>query len=170
MGAVGSDQAKEDFMFRGSMLFILLLSVFTFAQAPDQPLALSEGSVVALQVEPNPLNSTFVYDFELCCGYPYPPGGFLGNGFAYVNGHFNLFFKYAGQQKGFTVTGVIDTAFAPQPLNKFCVLKSFTLKNMTLENQGGMFFHGLVGEYSQQFCQRNGVFWSAGGELTVHAP
>ncbi len=32
--------------------------------------SLSEGSVVALQISPNPLNNILTYDFELCCGYP----------------------------------------------------------------------------------------------------
>ena len=131
--------------------------------------SLSEGSTVSLQVEPNPLNGTFVYDFELCCGLPSGPGGFLGNGFAYVDGYFDLFFKQPEAKNGYGFYGIIDTWYAPQAISNYCTVQSATLKDGVLTSPTGALIPNLVAEYSQMFCQRDGVYWLGPGGLTVHA-
>jgi len=146
----------------GVLVFFILLGV-AVAQS------LSEGSVVGLQVEPNPLNSTFVYDFELCCGYPSGPGGFLGNGFAYVDGEWTLFYKYPQQKAGYSFSGTIDTWYTPQSISSYCTIQSGTLKDGEIMLGDKVVGTGLVAEYSQLFCQRDGVYWLGPGGLTVHA-
>ena len=142
--------------------FFLLLGV-----AAGQ--SLSEGSVVGLQVEPNPLNSTLVYDFELCCGFPSGDGGFLGNGFAYVDQELTLFYKYPQLTNGYSFSGTIDTWYIPQAISKYCTMQSGTLKDGEMILGERVVGTGLVAEYSQLFCQRDGVYWLGPGGLTVHA-
>jgi len=131
--------------------------------------SLSEGSVVGLQVEPNPLNNTMVYDFEMCCGFPAGPGGFLGNGFSYAEDKFTLFYKYPGATIGYSFSGTIDTWDTPQVLTKNCFVQSGTLKNGNVMLGTRAAATGMVAEYSQLFCQRDGVYWVGPGGLTVHA-
>jgi hypothetical protein len=131
--------------------------------------SLSEGSVVGLQVEPNPLNGTFVYDFEVCCGYPSGPGGFLANGFAYAEDKFSLFYKYPGATEGYSVSGNIVTWDSPQAISKNCTVQSGTLNNAEITIGTKVIATGMVAEYSQLFCQRDGVYWVGPGGLTVHA-
>jgi len=145
-----------------SLAFLLLLGV-----AVGQ--SLSEGSLVGLQVEPNPLNSTLVYDFELCCGYPSGPGGFLGNGFAYVDREWTLFYKRPPQITGYSFSGTIDTWYTPQAISNYCTMQSGTLKDGEIALGDKLLGTGLVAEYSQLFCQRDGVYWLGPGGLTVHA-
>ena len=142
---------------------VALLSVACVGQT------LSEGSIVALQVEPNPLNGASVYDFELCCGSPGGSGGFLGNGFAYVDGTFTAFYKFPGATAGYSVTGTISTWDGPRVLSKYCTVQSGMLSDVTIELPTGKVANGLVAEYSQLSCQRDSVYWLAGGGLTVHA-
>jgi hypothetical protein len=75
------------------IVFVLLLGT-AFAQS------LSEGSVVGLQIMPNPINTTITYDFELCCGFPAGAGGYLGNGFDYKNAEFTAYWKGAQEKVG----------------------------------------------------------------------
>jgi hypothetical protein len=131
--------------------------------------SLSEGSIVGLQIEPNPLNSTFVYDFEMCCGFPVGPGGYLGNGFAYVDGKFSLYYKYPRTTVGYSFSGTIDTWDPQQQVSKNCIVQSGTLKNGEVTYGTKVIATGMVAEYSQLFCQRDGVYWSGPGGLTVHA-
>jgi hypothetical protein len=151
-----------------SKLFAILFALFLLlGVAVGQ--SLSEGSVVGLQVEPNPLNSTFVYDFEVCCGYPSGPGGFLGNGFAYVDGEFTLLYKYPGTKTSYSFSGTIDTWYTPQTISNYCTIQSGTLKDGEIMLGDKVAGTGLVAEYSQLFCQRDGVYWLGPGGLTVHA-
>lgn len=131
--------------------------------------SLTEGSVVGLQVEPNPLNSTFVYDFELCCGYPSGPGGFLGNGFSYFDRAWTLFYKRPQQTAGYSFSGTIDAWYIPQSISNYCTMQSGTLKDGEIMLGDKVVGTGLVAEYSQLFCQRDGVYWLGPGGLTVHA-
>ena len=131
--------------------------------------SLTEGNVVGLQVSPNPLNSTLVYDFELCCGIPQGPGGFLGNGFSYFNDKFSLFYKHSGQTTGYSFSGNIDTWDTPQVISRHCTVQSGTLKNGKVTLGTKAVATGMVAEYSQMFCQRDGVYWTGPGGLSVHA-
>ncbi len=149
-------------------LHLLTVTLFLlFGAAWGQ--SLSEGSVVGLQVEPNPLNNTFVYDFEMCCGFPSGPGGFLGNGFAYVNDKFSLFYKHSGQVFGYSFSGNIDTWDTAQVISKNCIVQNGTLKNGKVTVGTKEVATGMVAEYSQLFCQRDGVYWAGPGGLSVHA-
>jgi hypothetical protein len=150
-------------------IVVALLSVVVLVPIPASGQALSEGSVVALQVLPNPLNGTFTWDFELCCGEPAGYGGFLGNGFAYVDGTFTAFYRYPGEKAGYSVTGTIGTWDTGQIVSKYCTVQSATLQEVALEAPTGKVTNNLVAEYSQLFCQRDGVYWLGGGGLTVHA-
>ena len=151
-----------------SKLFAIFFGSFLLiSMAAGQ--SLSEGSVVGLQVEPNPLNSTFVYDFELCCSYPSGIGGFLGNGFAYVDGEFTLLYKYAGAKNGYSFSGTIDTWYTPQAISNYCTVQSGSLNDGEIMLGDKVVGTGLVAEYSQLFCQRDGVYWLGPGGLTVHA-
>jgi hypothetical protein len=154
-------------MFSNKLLAVFLAFSLLLGVATAQ--SLSEGSVVGLQVEPNPLNSTFVYDFELCCGYPSGLGGFLGNGFAYLDGGFNLFYKYPGAKTGYSFSGTIDTWYTPQAISNYCTIQSGTLNDGEILLGDKVVGTGLVAEYSQLFCQRDGVYWLGPGGLTVHA-
>jgi len=145
----------------GFIAFVLLLGT-----ALGQ--SLSEGSVVGLQVLPNPINNIITYDFELCCGYPGPPGGFLGNGFAYINGEFTAFMKRPKQASGFLFTGSIVAWKTPQVIDRYCTVQSATLQNGTMSYGTVQLGTGMVAEYSQQFCEQDGVYWSGPGGLTVH--
>jgi hypothetical protein len=149
-------------------LLLLAISVFLLLGAAWGQ-TLSEGSVVALQVEPNPLNGTFVYDFEICCGIPQGQGGFLGNGYSYVENTFSLFYKYPGQVNGFSLSANIDTWDTPQVVSKNCNVQSGTLNNATITQGTKVIGTGMVAEYSQLFCQRDGVYWVGPGGLSVHA-
>ncbi|MFZ0798909.1 MAG: hypothetical protein WCA13_16165 [Terriglobales bacterium] len=131
--------------------------------------SLTEGSVVGLQVEPNPLNGTFVYDFELCCGIPQGAGGYLGNGFGYANGGFSLYYKYPGQANGYSFSGTVDTWDTQQAISKNCTVQSGTLKDGQVTLGTKVQATGMVAEYSQMFCQRDGVYWVGPGGLSVHA-
>jgi hypothetical protein len=131
--------------------------------------SLSEGSVVGLQMEPNPLNSTIVYDFEVCCGFPSGSGGFLANGFAYAQGKFSLYYKYPGATEGYSFSGTIITWDPPQEISKNCTVQSGTLNDGEITVDAKVIATGMVAEYSQLFCQRDGVYWLGPGGLTVHA-
>jgi hypothetical protein len=131
--------------------------------------SLSEGSAVGLQIELNPLNSTTTYDFELCCGYPAGSGGFLGNGFSYVDSKFSLFYKFPGATNGYSFSGAIDTWDTPQVVSKNCTVQSGTLNNVQITLGAKVIASGMVAEYSQLFCQRDGVNWIGPGGVTVHA-
>jgi hypothetical protein len=147
---------------------VVAITVFLlFGSAWGQ--SLSEGSVVGLQIEPNPMNGTFVYDFEICCGFPAGSGGFIGNGFSYVENNFSLFFKYPGQVNGYSVSGTIDTWDPAQTVSKNCIVQSGTLNNAQVTQGTRVVATGMVAEYSQLFCQRDGVNWVGPGGLTVHA-
>ncbi len=130
--------------------------------------SLSEGSVVGLQVLPNPVNTNIAYDFELCCGYPYGPGGFLGNGFAYVNGEFTAYIKRPQQKVGYLFTGMIGAWRKPQVIDRYCTVQSATLHDGTISYGSTQLGTGMVAEYSQQFCVQDGVYWSGPGGLIVH--
>jgi hypothetical protein len=131
--------------------------------------SLSEGSTVGLQIEPNPMNGTWVFDFEICCGIPTGNGGFLGNGYAYAENKFSLFYKYPGQVNGYSVSGTIDTWNTPQIVSKNCIVQSGTLNNAEITQGTKVVAAGMVAEYSQLFCQRDGVYWVGPGGLSVHA-
>jgi hypothetical protein len=155
-------------MGNNNKLFAIFFAFFLFlGVAVGQ--SLSEGSVVGLQVEPNPLNSTFIYDFELCCGYPSGAGGFLGNGFAYVEGEWTLFYKFPQGKNGYSFSGTIDTWYTPQAISNYCTIQSGTLKDGEIMLGDQVVGTGFVAEYSQLFCQRGGVYWLGPGGLTVHA-
>jgi hypothetical protein len=149
-------------------LHLLAITVFLLMGAAWGQ-SLTEGSVVGLQVEPNPMNRTFVYDFEVCCGYPAGPGGFLGNGFSYADDRFSLFYKHSGQVFGYSFSGNIDIWDTPQTISKNCTVQSGTLKNGQVTLGMQVVATGMVAEYSQLFCQRDGVYWSGPGGLSVHA-
>ncbi len=149
-------------------LLLLTITLFLLLGAAWSQ-SLSEGSVVGLQIEPNPLNGTFVYDFEICCGFPAGSGGFLGNGFAYVENQFSLFYKYPGQVNGFSFSGTIDTWDTAQAISKNCSVQSGTLNNAQITQGTKVVATGMVAEYSQLFCQRDGVYWVGPGGLSVHA-
>lgn len=150
------------------MIRVALVILVLMGSALGQ--ALTEGAVVGLQVEPNPVNSTFVYDFELCCGIPQGPGGFLGNGFSYAQGKFSAFYKYPGQQNGWSFSGSIDRWLTSQTISKYCTVQNGTLKNGVIVTPEKISVTGLAAEYSQMFCQRDGVYWSGPGGLSVHSP
>jgi hypothetical protein len=141
--------------------FLLLLGT-AFGQA------LSEGSVVALQISPNQINNILTYDFELCCGYPYGPGGFLGNGFAYINGEFTAYWKGPRQTIGYLFSGAIVAWSTPQVIDRYCTVQSATLHNGTIAYGSKQLGTGMVAEYSQLFCEQDGVYWLGPGGLTVH--
>jgi len=141
--------------------FVLLLGT-AFGQS------LSEGSVVGLQILPNPINNIVTYDFELCCGYPAGAGGFLGNGFAYVNGEFTAYVKRPPQEKGYLFTGAIVAWSEPQVIDRYCTVQSATLHDGTISYGSTQLKTGMVAEYSQLFCEQDGVYWSGAGGLTVH--
>jgi hypothetical protein len=149
-------------------LLLLAITVFLLIGAAWSQ-SLTEGSVVGLQVEPNPMNRTFVYDFEICCGYPAGSGGFLGNGFSYAENKFSLFYKYPGATSGYSVSGIIDTWDPPQTISKNCTVQSGTLTNGQVTLGTKAVATGMVAEYSQLFCQRDGVYWAGPGGVTIHA-
>ncbi len=153
-------------MFSNKLVAIFFAFQLLLGVAVGQ--SLSEGSVVGLRVEPNPQNSTFVYDFELCCGYPSGNGGFLGNGFSYANREFSLFYKYPGMTAGYAFSGSVDAWFTPQAIGD-CTLQSGTLNDGQIALGTKIIGEGLIAEYSQLFCQRDGVYWLGPGGLTVHA-
>ncbi len=130
--------------------------------------SLSEGSVVALQISPNPLNNILTYDFELCCGYPEGQGGYLGNGFAYVNGEFTAYMKRPKQEVGYLFVGAIVAWSAPQVIDRYCTVHSATLHDGTIAYGSKQLGTGMVAEYSQLFCEQDGVYWLGPGGLTVH--
>lgn len=141
--------------------FLLLLGA-AFGQS------LSEGSVVGLQVLPNPDNNIITYDFELCCGFPAGLGGYLGNGFDYRNAEFAAYFKGPQQTVGYLFTGTIIAWAEPQVIDPFCSIHSATLDEGKILYGTKQIGTGLVAEYSQLFCQQDGVYWLGPGGLTVH--
>jgi hypothetical protein len=141
--------------------FLLLLGT-AFGQS------LSEGSVVGLQVLPNPVNNIITYDFELCCGYPAGPGGYLGNGFDYGNAEFTAYWKGPLQKIGYLFTGNIAVWKAPEVIHPFCTVQSATLRDGTISYGSKQLGTGLVAEYSQLFCEQDGVYWLGPGGLAVH--
>lgn len=151
------------------MKLLLLTTTFFLLLGTAWSQALSEGSIVGLQVEPNPLNNTMVYDFEMCCGFPAGPGGFMGNGFSYADGQFSLYYKYPQARVGYSFSGTIDTWEPQQQVSKNCFVQSGTLKEGAINLGTKAVAIGMVAEYSQLFCQRDGVYWSGPGGLTVHA-
>ncbi len=129
---------------------------------------LSHGSVVGLQIEPNPLNGTLVYNFEVCCGIPQGQGKFLGNGFAYAENALSLFYKSPSATNGYSLTAVIDTWNTPQQVSQNCTVQSGTLQDAQITLGTKVLATGMVAEYSQLFCQRDGVYWLGPGGLSVH--
>jgi hypothetical protein len=152
-------------MFGNKLLAIFIAVHVLLGAAVGQ--SLSEGSVVGLQIEPNPQNSTFVYDFELCCGFPSGNGGFFSNGFGYADREFSLFYKYPGATAGYTFSGSVKNWFTPQAIGD-CTLQSGTLDDGQIAVGTKIIGEGLTAEYSQLFCQRDGVYWLGPGGLTVH--
>ncbi len=148
-------------MRKGFVAFVLLLGS-AFGQA------LSEGSVIGLQVLPNPINSIITYDFELCCGFPEGPGGFLGNGFAYVNGEFTAYWKGPYEKAGYRFTGTIVAWKTPRAIDRNCTVQSAALQDGTISYGSKQLGTGMVAEYSQLFCEQDGVYWLGPGGLTVH--
>jgi hypothetical protein len=149
-------------------MFLLAISVFLLLGAAWSQ-TLSEGTVVGLQIEPNPLNATMVYNFEVCCGIPQGEGKFLGNGFAYAENTFSLFYKYPGQANGYSLSGTIATWDTAQAVSKNCSVQSGTFQNIQVTQGTAVLATGMVAEYSQLFCQRDGVYWVGPGGLSVHA-
>jgi hypothetical protein len=149
-------------------LHVLAITVLLLIGAASGQ-SLSEGSVVGLQVEPNPLNGTMIYDFEICCGYPAGKGGFLGNGFSYNDNAFSLFFKFPGASNGYSFSGTVENWDTPQVVSKNCTVKSGTLTNGQITLGTKVVASGMAAEYSQLFCQRDGVYWVGPGGLSVHA-
>jgi hypothetical protein len=141
--------------------FVLLLGT-AFGQA------LSEGSVIGLQIIPNPVNLEFTYDFELCCGFPAGKGGFLGNGFDYVDPAFTAYWKAPQAEAGYLFTGTIVAWSKEQVIDRYCTVKSANLRDGTIAYGNKQIRTGLVAEYTQQFCVDDGVYWSGPGGLTVH--
>jgi hypothetical protein len=141
--------------------FLLLLAT-AFGQS------LSEGSVVGLQFMPNPENKIFTYDFELCCGYPSGPGGYLGNGFDYRSTEFTAYWKGPQQTAGYLFTGTIVSWAEPQVIDPICTIRSATLNDGKILYGSKQLGTGLVAEYSQLFCEQDGVYWLGPGGLTVH--
>ncbi len=141
--------------------FVLLLGT-TFGQS------LSEGSVVGLQILPNPVNNDVTYDFELCCGYPAGGGGFLGNGFGYGNLEFTAFWKYPQEKVGYLFTGTIVAWSEPQVIDQYCTVQSATLHEGTVSYGSKQLKTGMVAEYSQLFCEQEGVYWLGPGGLSAH--
>jgi hypothetical protein len=148
-------------MSRVFIAFVLLLGT-AFGQS------LSEGSVVGLQIEPNPVNNIVTYDFELCCGYPAGPGGYLGNGFDYGKVDFTAYWKGPQETIGYLFTGAIAAWSEPQVIDAYCTVQSATLHDGTISYGSKQLKTGLVAEYSQLFCQQDGVYWLGPGGLTVH--
>jgi hypothetical protein len=148
-------------MRRVFIAFLLLLGT-AFGQS------LSEGSVVGLQILPNPVNNIITYDFELCCGYPAGPGGYLGNGFDYGNAEFTAYWKGPLQKIGYLFTGNIAAWKAPEVIDPFCTVQSATLRDGTISYGSKQLGTGLVAEYSQLFCEQDGVYWLGPGGLAVH--
>jgi len=141
--------------------FVLLLGT-AFGQS------LSEGSVVGLQILPNPLNGMITYDFELCCGLPSGRGGYLGNGFDYANAEFTAYWKGPQEKDGYLFTGTIVNWKTPEMVDPFCTIQSATLQDGTISYGTKQLVAGMVAEYSQLFCQQDGVYWLGPGGLTAH--
>jgi hypothetical protein len=120
--------------------------------------SLGEGGVNAAQLIPG-----VAYDFELCCGGP--GSGFVGNGFAYDDGMFHLYYKGTGCLEGCSVNGTIDTWFYPQSISKYCTVQSALL---TVNLDSFRWYGNVPAEYSQIFCVENGNHWSGPGGLVVH--
>lgn len=135
------------------LLAVLALSVAALPQS------LTMGGVTGAQlVIPN-----VAYDFELCCGGKL--GAFVGNGFDYTDGNFNLYYKGRGCLYGCSFVGTIDTWFYPQSLGKYCTIQSGLL---TGSFSAMRYYTNVEAEYSQAFCVKNGNHWASGGSLTVH--
>ncbi len=149
-----------------SMSKVFVVFVIMLGTALGQ--SLSEGSVVGLQVLPNPVNNIVTYDFELCCGIPTGDGGYLGNGFEYVNGQFTAYWKAPQGKAGYLFTGNIGVWSEPQVIDQYCAVHSATLHEGTISYGSKQLATGLAAEYSQLFCQQDGVYWLGPGGLTVH--
>jgi hypothetical protein len=67
------------------------------------------------------------------------------------------------------LSGTIDTWDTPQAISKNCSVQSGTLQNAQITFGTKVVATGMVAEYSQLFCQRDGVYWVGPGGLTVHA-
>jgi hypothetical protein len=145
---------------------VFIASFLLLATAFGQ--SLSEGSVVGLQILPNPDNKIVTYDFELCCGFPAGLGGYLGNGFDYVNTKFTAYWKWPQQTDGYLFTGTIVAWAEPQVIDPFCTIRSATLNDGQISYGSTLLGTGKVAEYSQLFCQQDGVYWLGPGGLTVH--
>lgn len=145
------------------VISLLFLSTFSFCQTP----VLSEGSTVSMQLIPNPGQGA-TFDFELCCGEPQGKGGYLGNGFAYIDNNFTLYIKTTTMPIGYKVEGTIGQWFLPQPISPYCTVLSASLNEVTIYPTNGDIVTGLVGEYSQLFCGANGSYWAGPGGLTAH--
>lgn len=145
-------------LFPLPLLVILALAIAASAQV------LSEGSVVALQVLTNPDNSQVVYDFELCCGIQDGEGKFLAPGFGYDGSYFAL------SDHGYQFAGTLYDFDDPVRIDDVCYSQTATITDGILELPDAKKVNGLVADYSQVFCEQDGVYWSAGGGLSVHSP
>jgi hypothetical protein len=135
---------------------LLFLAGTVFGQS------LGMGGVAAVRPIPP---CCIAYDFLLFAGGP--AEGFIGNGFAYEDGRFDLAFKGAPFcTNGCTFNGDITTWFAPQALPDGCRIQSALLDNGALYIEG-KYLTGLKATYSQLFCTTAGN-WGSGGTLTVH--
>lgn len=154
-------------MKRFLLAIALLLGSLTLT-ANAQYQNLSEGSVVSLQNFPNPVTGKFNYDFELCCGIPGGPGGYLGNGFAIHDGTVTLFYKLPKATQGFYFTGEVDIWNYPVAIDKNCVIQTGTFKNGLLSYGTKVLGTNFRAEFTQTFCQLDGEGWDGPGGLQVH--
>jgi hypothetical protein len=151
------------------LFLVLLFGTFALTSLPAHGQSLAEGSVVSLQVEPNPVNGSLVWNFETCCGdEALGHGGFLGNGFAYTNGTFSAFYKYPGQKTGYGFGGTIGP-LSSSAVTADCVVQSAEITDAVITEPNGTPVTGLVANYVQLFCQRDGVIWVGPGGFSVHA-
>jgi len=146
------------------LVFLLLcFSCSLFAQT------LSEGTTFGFEIVPAHSNPTWIYDLELGGGIPSGSGGYLGNGFAIAEGYFTATFKAPSVPNPYHVSGTIADWFTPQAISPYCTVQSATLTDVTVSVGSKVLSSGYLAEYTQQFCQRDGVGWSGPGGLTVHA-
>ncbi len=140
-----------------TLLTFLFLSAALFAQV------LSEGSVVAFQALPSP-DGHFVYDFELCCGFLGGEGGYLAPGYGYDDSYLSL------TAHGYTFAAQIYEWPDPDPLSDICYVQNGTLVDGILKLPNKQLVTGLVADYSQVFCEQDGIYWNGPGALVVYTP
>jgi hypothetical protein len=138
------------------VLALLLASALAVAQT------LSEGSVLSLQQLPT--NGHVVYDFELCCGIPDGDGGFLGNGFAYVDGNFTLSYRYPDSKTAYTVNATVNSWYTNFTEDGCTELSSFLSASVSY---GAKLLTKRPALYYQTFCGEGPTLWSGPGGLIV---